>query len=135
MPLATVTCISKSADGGVHVTDSELLDPRVALSEFPELRGLADLVAAGWASLPTIVDGQVVQLHGVRMWPGGWVDAIRFAGTSDAMAVRCDHDGGLVWQYDGGLTEVIDSLVALPMPGTRSAPRLVKGAAPSVWVP
>lgn len=117
------------------MTGQDLPELSVALAEFPELRGLADLVAAGWAFLPTTVDGEVVQLHGVRMWPDGWVDAIRVRCASDAMAVRCDHDGGLVWQYDGGLTEVIDSLVALPTPGARMAPRLVKGAAPSVWVP
>ncbi|GAA4415393.1 hypothetical protein ACFQV2_16365 [Actinokineospora soli] len=104
-----------------------------ALVTFPELRRLVDLRDAGWQFLPAVVDGRVVEVHGVRTWPGGWADAIRVRYVTDVAAIRCDFEGGVSWKRDGGLVEVVDELIALPAPGDRLAPVLVVARAPSPW--
>jgi hypothetical protein len=72
---------------------------------------------------------------GVRGWPGGWSDAISIRELCNAKAFRCDHTGGTVWKREGGMVEVIDSLIDLPAPDDPRAPRLVIGTAPSLWTP
>ena len=111
-----------------------LIDTEAALAEFPELQHLIDLVNAGWVFLPSMIDGVVNELHGVRMWPGGWADGVRVRGMADARALRSDFDGGLVWERSGSLAEVVDALITLPPPETQGAPRLVKGSAPVPWM-
>ncbi len=107
-----------------------------AVSAFPALQRLIDLRdGGGWLWLPTVVDGRMVEIHGVRTWPQGWADALRVRSATDAAALRNDHTGGIVWQRDGGLMDVVDALVALPAPGDRLAPRLVIGRAPTLWTP
>ena len=68
-----------------------------ALAEFPELRRLIDLREAGWVFLPGLADGELTEVRGVHTWPGGWAEAIRIRYTTDAAALRIDHDGGVVW--------------------------------------
>ncbi|WP_297538039.1 hypothetical protein [Amycolatopsis sp.] len=97
-----------------------------ALAEFPELLRLIDLHDAGWMFLPTLdSEGQVVEMHGVRTWPEGWADALRVRYTTDARGLRTDHTGGITWQRDGTLNEIVDGLITLPAPSDRLAPRLV----------
>jgi hypothetical protein len=96
-----------------------------ALTEYPELQRLIDLRGAGWMFLPTVVDGELVEVHGVRTWPEGWADALRVRYTTDAAGLRNDYTGGVTWQREGTLAEVIDGLIALPAPSDRLAPRLV----------
>lgn len=98
-----------------------------ALVEFPDLQRLIDLRDVGWIFLPTIVDDQVVEVHAVRTWSEGWADALRVRYTTDARGVRTDYSGGITWQQDGTLGEIIDELIALPAPNERLAPRLVVG--------
>ncbi|GLZ34101.1 hypothetical protein Lesp02_62880 [Lentzea sp. NBRC 105346] len=112
-----------------------LIDIETALAEFPELQHLIDLVHAGWVFLPSMADGVVTAMHGVRMWPGGWTDAVRVRHTTDAKALRSDYDGGLVWERSGSLADVVHALIMLPPPGTPTAPRLVTGTAPKPWMP
>jgi hypothetical protein len=105
------------------------------LAEFPELQRLVELRNAGWIFLPTVVARCVVQVHGVRTWPGGWADALRVRYTTDAAGLRNDHTGGITWQLEGTLMEVVDGLLTLPPPDDRLAPRLVVGKAPRLWSP
>lgn len=110
----------------------------MALAAFPELRCLVDLPTAGWMFLPkTDRGGELVELRGVRVWPGtGSADAVLVCYVTDAAALRTDADGGVVWQIDGGLIEVLDALLTLPPPGVAGAPRLVHGRSPSgLWLP
>jgi hypothetical protein len=86
------------------------------LDQFPELRHVIDLRTAGWMLLPEVVDGEVVELRGVRVWPRGWVDAIRVHGISDTLGLRCDDAGHVVWQRAGSLADVVVELLALPAP-------------------
>lgn len=72
----------------------------------------------------------MVQVNGLREWPGGWVDALRVRYVTDAAGLRSDHAGGVTWQREGTLVEVVDGLISLPMPGERTAPRLVIAHAP-----
>jgi hypothetical protein len=103
-----------------------------ALAAFPELQRLADLRDAGWSFLPITEDGgELVELRGVRAWPGGYADALRVIYRTDAAGLRIDHTGGVVWQREGGLVEVVDALLTLPAPDTPGAPRLVCGRSPS----
>ncbi len=107
---------------------------RRALATFPEIQHLLDLQAAGWRFVPVCgADGELYQVNGVHTWPGGYADALAVRYTSDAAALRCDHSGGVVWQRDGSLTEVVDGLLTLPPPGGPSAPRLVTASVPSLW--
>ncbi|MFE0024946.1 hypothetical protein [Amycolatopsis sp. NPDC059021] len=109
----------------------------VALAEFPELGRLVILRDAGWAFLPDLDDeGRVAEVRGVRAWPGSDnADAVLVRFTTDAAGLRCDGVGGVVWRREGTLTEVVDGLLALPSPGTRGAPRLVKATVPRLWTP
>jgi hypothetical protein len=108
-----------------------------ALAAFPVLQRLADLRDAGWSFLPVTDDGgEMAELRGVHAWLSGYADALRVAYTIDAAGMRVDHTGGVVWQCEGGLAEVVDGLFALPAPGTRHAPRLGRGRSLSgLWLP
>lgn len=105
------------------------------LAQFPELRRLRDMVITGWTFIPIVADGEVIEVRAVRVWPKGWSDALRVAYVTDAGALRCDPQGGVVWQHEGTLAEVVDSLVELPEPGSSAAPYLVIGRAPALWTP
>ena len=106
-----------------------------ALAEFPELQRLIDLREAGWVFLPGFADGELTEVRGVHTWPGGWAEAIRVRYTTDAAALRIDHDGGVVWQREGTLCEVADGVLALPPPSAPGAPRLVIATGPLAWTP
>jgi hypothetical protein len=109
---------------------------RLALAEFAELQRLVELRDSGhWLFLPTLDEGETVDVRGVRVWPDGSADAIRVCFTTDAAGVRTDREGGVVWRREGGLVEVVDGLITLPPPGTPGAPRLVKGASGGLWTP
>lgn len=105
-----------------------------ALAEFPQLRRLLQLRAAGWSFLPIRDDnGELAELRGIRMWPGGYADALRLRYVTDAAAVRFDHTGGLLWQRTGTLTDVTDGLLDLP-PDHPGAPRLVSATVPRMRI-
>jgi hypothetical protein len=106
-----------------------------ALAEFPTLQRLLDLHHAGWIFLPTLdAEGQVAEVHGVRTWPEGWADALRVRYTTDARGLRNDHTGGITWQLDGTLDDVVDGLITLPAPSDRLAPHLVIASNPSLRI-
>lgn len=107
---------------------------REAIAAFPELAQLADLREAGWTFTVTAESGQLVDVRGVVVWPGGWADALKVRAPTDAAGVRVDQDGGVVWRREGGLVEVLDGLLELPLPGDRLAPRLVRGSV-RLWTP
>jgi hypothetical protein len=104
-----------------------------ALAEFPELRRLVDLRNAGWRFVPVSADGELVEVRGVRTWPDAWVDAIVVRFTTDAAGLRCDPSGGVVWERKGDLADVVDGLLALPVPSDPAAPRLVRRHGPGLW--
>lgn len=107
-----------------------------ALMEFPQLGRLVELCAAGWAFLPIRDgDGQLTELRGMRMWPGGYADALRLRYVSDAAAIRCDHAGGVLWQRTGTLTDVTEGLLALPAPDRPGAPQPVTATLERLWTP
>lgn len=109
---------------------------RAAVAAFPELQRLIDLREGSWTWLPSIRDGDLVEVHGVRTWPGGWADAVRVRYVTDAKGLRTDYTGGVVWSLEGTVAEVLDGLITLPAPNDRGAPRLVKGSAPrNLWRP
>lgn len=104
--------------------------------EFPQLRRLVELCAAGWVFLP-IRDGvgKLTELRGARTWPGGYADALRLRYVTDAAAIRCDHAGGMLWQRTGTLIDVTDGLLALPAPHHPGAPHLVTATLERLWTP
>jgi hypothetical protein len=107
-----------------------------ALAEFPELSRLDALRSAGWSFIPMFDrDERLVEVRGVRTWPDGSADAVLIRYITDAAGLRVDPAGGIVWQRDGDLAEIVDGLLALPAPGADGAPRLVKGAGPALWTP
>ena len=108
---------------------------RAALAVYPQLERLIELRESGWFFRPVLVDRELELLTGVRMWPDGWSDAVAIRDLGDARAFRCDPAGGEVWQREGGLVDVIDALADLPAPHEPGAPRLVKAAAPDLWLP
>ncbi|HEV7980869.1 hypothetical protein [Amycolatopsis sp.] len=88
-----------------------------ATAAFPELRRLEQLRDAGWSFTPARDDeGELLQLNGLRTWPGGQADALRVRFTDDAAAIRFDEDGNALWTCEGTLAEVVDGLLALPPP-------------------
>jgi len=92
------------------------------------------LVVGGFFQ-PIQVEGELELVTGSRMWPERWSDALAIRGQGDAKGFRCDPVGGVVWQREGGLVEVVEGLVELPGPDEPGAPQLVKSRAPRLWVP
>ncbi|MPZ82135.1 MAG: hypothetical protein GEV28_17760 [Actinophytocola sp.] len=86
-------------------------------------------------SIECVEDGGVDLVAGGRLWPNGWSEAIAVRDTNDVRAFRLDPSWGEVWSREGGLIEVVDTLLELPEPGRTGAPTLVKGLAPRLWVP
>jgi len=114
------------------VTEADL----AALRAFPGLRCLLDLRESGeWFFQPVLTNGQLTLVAGARVWRGGWSDAITIRDETDAKGFRCDPAGGVVWNREGSLTEVLDGLLELPAPHQPNAPRLVKAQAPNLWLP
>ncbi|MGH4019535.1 MAG: hypothetical protein ACRDT0_09925 [Pseudonocardiaceae bacterium] len=64
--------------------------------------------------MPGFEEGEITEIRGVRTWPDGSADAIRVRYTTDAAALRTDHDGGAVWQREDSLVDVVDGLLTLP---------------------
>jgi hypothetical protein len=122
--------------GGNDEKSSDVpLDPEAALTEFPELRRLVELLRAGWQLLPVSSGGELVEVRGVRVWPDEWLDAIVMRFTTDAAGQRRDRFGGVVWEHAGDLADVVDGLLALPAPNDLSAPRLVLRTSTRLWTP
>ncbi len=90
---------------------------------------------AGWVFLPGFEDGELIEIRGVRTWPQGWADALLVRYVTETAALRVDDDGGIVWQREGSLVEVVDGLLTLPSPSTPGAPYLVKATGPRLWTP
>lgn len=97
------------------------------VAAYPVLRHLLDLRDGGWRFLP--IEAGREQIDGFRDWGGGWRDGIRFRDPGDALGLRLDRDGAITWECTGSLAEVVQELLLLPEPGSRSAPRLTKGSA------
>jgi hypothetical protein len=95
-----------------------------ALVAFPELRKLVDLRERCWTFFLHTRHGELVQINGLRAWPGGYADAIRVRNTTDVSALRCDHTGGALWHTDHGsgirtsLNNPDASSSAIPQPTT-----------------
>jgi hypothetical protein len=109
-----------------------------AIRAFPALAALIAIRDAGWAFVHRdAVGGVPTQVDGYRVWPGGWIDAVRVRDEDDAMALRTDGDEppGIVWERTGSLTQVVQELLSVPAPGDRLAPRLVKATGPILWTP
>jgi hypothetical protein len=118
--------------GGPRLTAGD----QAALAAYPELWRLVHLREGGqWFFQPVLIDSELELVTGARTWAGRWSDAIAIRDLGDAKAVRCDSAGGEVWNSDGSLVAVIDSLAELPPPDDPKAPRLVKGRAPKLWTP
>lgn len=109
-----------------------------AIRAFPALAALIAIRDAGWTFVHRdTVEGVPTQVDGYRVWPGGWIDAVRVRDEDDAMALRTDGDEppGIVWERTGPLTHVVQELLSVPAPGDRLAPRLVKATGPILWTP
>ncbi len=104
-----------------------------AVAAFPALAGVITLREANWSFVHlNVIRGVPTTVEGFRAWPGGWIDAIRVLGDTEAMALRTDgaEPPGIVWEKTGTLADVIEALQALPAPDHRLAPRLVRATGP-----
>jgi hypothetical protein len=118
---------------GVMVTEAD------AVRLFPELARFALLPAAGWRFASIVENGQPACLVGWHNLTEA-TDALWIYNRADCLAVRFLADvpgasGGIVWDHTGGLASCVEELLALPDPSDRTAPRLVKAHAPSLWTP
>lgn len=109
------------------LTESE----RIAVGLYPELERLIELRHdRRWLFMPKFTDdGKLDLLAGGRLWSNGWSDGFAVRAPTDARAFRCDPVGGVVWEDDGGLADVINHVLDLPSPGHLLAPHLVRGTA------
>ncbi|WNV83703.1 hypothetical protein [Umezawaea sp. Da 62-37] len=99
-----------------------------AVAEFPEIAMLLIVRDGGWRFLPQEPDRD--QLDGFRQWPEGWRDGLRVRSGTDALGIRTNPDGDIVWERSGTLTDVVTELLSLPAPGDPSAPYLIIGSGP-----
>jgi hypothetical protein len=124
--------LALSGNNGPKLTTAD----RAALAAYPQPGRIVDLrEGGGWVFQPVCIAGELELLTGIRVWPCGWSDAFAIRDLGDAKGFRCDPAGGEVWKREGGLVEVIEGLVELPLPSAPNAPRLVKTAAPTLWTP
>lgn len=107
---------------------------------YPSLKSLILIRDAGWKFLP--VDSETATgLDATRVWPGGWRDCVRVHDENDALGLRIrmpadkHSKSEIVWEHEGSLAEVVNELLALPVPGARLAPTLAIGHAPQLWTP
>lgn len=110
-----------------------------AVTEFPVLQRLLDnSYGIEWVFqvLPQPTTGTPL-LAVWRMWPdSGFSDAVTILDQLNASAFRCEASGGVVWSREGDTGFVVEEMAVLPPPGTRTAPHLVIGTAPSgLWTP
>ena len=99
-----------------------------AVLAFPEIEYLLLIRDGGWRFLPQEIGRD--QLDGFRQWPEGWRDGIRVRSGTDALGIRTDPDGAIVWERSGDLAGVVNGLLALPTPDAPGAPRLIIGSSP-----
>jgi len=78
----------------------------------------------------------------VFAWREPFIDAVHVRAEGDATAVRARSDGenpalfglkNLVWAAEGSFIETVAELLALPEPGTRGAPDLLRRAPSRLW--
>ncbi|MEO6085987.1 MAG: hypothetical protein ABIQ18_23040 [Umezawaea sp.] len=100
-----------------------------AVLAFPEIEYLILIRDGGWRFLPQ--EPCRDQLDGFRQWPEGWCDGIRVRSGTDALGIRTDPDGLIVWERAGTLADVVNGLLALPTPDEPNAPRLIIGSGPA----
>lgn len=97
-----------------------------------ECLGLLPL--ADWVFFPVHEGLELAELRGVRAWPDGWADALMIRSSTDAAALRCDPTGGIVWNRNGALEDVLTELLALPSSGSSTGPRLVRANTLPAWL-
>lgn len=98
----------------------------------PEFDQLAALLARDWEFSPYFgPSGELDRIAAARVWgTEGQVDALRIKSQTDAAAMRADAYGGLLWEKDGTVKDVLAALLELPSPSHPLAPQLVRGKAP-----
>ncbi|AHH93443.1 hypothetical protein GCM10010174_32120 [Kutzneria viridogrisea] len=103
------------------------------------LRKLAELRECGFQfmNLPD-ADGQLDRIMGFRHLRG-YLDSLVFRSETEARAGRIPavhastRHVRAVWLYEGTLSDTIDRLLELPLPGAPTAPTLAKcGSAPDL---
>ena len=92
---------------------------REVTSEARSLQALADLIAAGWRTVPT---GHGNVLLFVLLWNEGSSDSLTVKGPEDVFAERVNAYGQPVWRDQGAAIDVITRITELPPPGTPGAP-------------
>jgi hypothetical protein len=107
---------------------------------YPELAQLAAIRDAGWVFRP--FNDEHDDLAGIVGWHGteDATDVLWIFDRTDCRAARLVLNGpgdlgGIVWDYAGDLASCVGELLSLPHPEERSAPRLVRAAAPVLWTP
>lgn len=115
------------------MTDDDAL---AAYPEYRELQRLADLRdVGGWqfTMQHNVDDEHATFITGVRGWPDGSADLLVVRNFTAARARRTNPAGGVVWRHEGGMGEVVDSLLELPAPDDTNAPTRVIKSGPGVW--
>lgn len=106
-----------------------------AFASFPDLQRLVELRAGDWEFGHWYDSGVLTKIVAWREWPDGSADALRVRYTNDAAGRRTDPDGGVVWEHEGTLADVVNGLLELPAPDAPSAPRLVQASTSWPWTP
>jgi hypothetical protein len=108
-----------------------------AVRRYPELHDLVTARQAGWVFRPIEDDGELVGIAGSRSLQQ-YTDALFIFDRTNVSAARVLDDaygGGCVWsKKSSDLQEVVQELLALPEPGERGAPHLVKRSS-LLWTP
>jgi len=101
-----------------------------ALRTYPELAEVVTLRDAGWQFLPLHEAGELIGFAGLRRSGESTIDVLQVFDRHDCRAARLvmdapDAPGGIVWRFDGGLTEAVQELRSLPAPDEPGAPKLI----------
>jgi hypothetical protein len=112
---------------------TEPITERQALHLYPELRTLLAVRRAGWIFREIREGGETVGIAG-SLSRRQYTDAIFIFDRRDVAAARVLDDsygGGCVWSRErADLAEIVTELLALPEPGQRGAPELVRRSNP-----
>ncbi|RLK59924.1 hypothetical protein [Actinokineospora cianjurensis] len=110
----------------------------IAIARYPDLAELVTARQEGWLFRPLVNEaGAVTGLVGTRHVER-YTDALWIYGPTDVLGLRIlatEYGGGCVWKHDrGGLGNIVREILALPEPGQRLAPRLVRSPS-GLWTP
>ena len=109
------------------MTNPDAITPDSALAGYPELGRILRLLERGQWRVNVYHDesGNVQSVRLSWYYPDGFAECIGILNNTDVTAIRTNPLDEVVWTKSGTLVDVVDTLLAIPVPASPLAPSLV----------